>query len=94
MPTFIMAMSINSAAKKTHPGLSHDINSSLEIFHQNKVKVEKLYATLGRYDYVAIFDCADQTVAFRVATQINSLGVLDTETWPVIPYEEFSQLLK
>ena len=94
MATFIMAMSINPAAKKTHPGLSHDINDSLEVFTRNKVKVTQLFATLGRYDYVAVFDCPDQAVAFRVATQINDLGVLDTETWPVIPYEDFSKLLK
>ncbi|HOD65490.1 MAG TPA: GYD domain-containing protein [candidate division Zixibacteria bacterium] len=94
MPTFIMAMSIVPSAKKTHPELSHDINRSLEVFHANKVKVHSLYATLGRYDYIAVFDCDDQTCAFRVATGINDLGVLDTETWPVIPYEEFTQLLQ
>ncbi len=94
MPIFIMAMSIDPSAKKSHPKLSHDINESIEAFTRNKVKVQKLYATLGRYDYIAIFECDDQTVAFRVASQINDEGVLDTETWPVIPYEDFSQLLQ
>jgi len=94
MATFIMAMSIVTGAKKAHPDLSHDINDSLEAFTRHKVKVTSLYATLGRYDYVAIFDCEDQGVAFKVASQINDMGVLDTETWPVIPYEDFSQLLK
>jgi len=94
MATFIMAMSIRPAAKKTHPGLSHDINESIEAFSRNKIKVTNLLATLGRYDFVAIFDCDDQAAAFRVATQINDLGVLDTETWPVIPFEDFSEMLK
>ncbi len=94
MATFIMAMSIRPSAKKTHPGLSHDINESIEAFARNKIKVTSLLATLGRYDFVAIFDCDDQTAAFRVATQINDLGVLDTETWPVIPFEDFSEMLK
>ncbi len=94
MATFIMAMSIRPAAKKTHPGLSHDINESIEACTRNQLKVPSLFATLGRYDYIAIFDCPDQTAAFRVATQINDLGVLDTETWPVIPYEDFSEMLK
>ncbi len=94
MSVFIMAMQIGSSAKKLHPDLSHQVNESLEIFTKNQVHVERLYATLGRYDYVAIFEVADQTTAFRIASQINALGVLDTETWPVIPYDEFSQLLK
>lgn len=94
MATFMMAMSIRPAAKKSHPGLSHDINHSLEAFARNHLKVTSLFATLGRYDFIAIFDCPDQTMAFRVATQINDLGVLDTETWPVIPYEDFSEMIK
>ena len=94
MATFIMAMSINPNAKKMHPDLSHQVNESLEPFAKNKVKILNLYATLGRYDYLAIFDAADQTVAFRVATEINSKGILETETWPVIPYEDFSRLIQ
>ena len=90
MATFIMAMNINPSAKKGQPDLNKAINESFEIFSQNKVKVTHLVATLGRYDYVAMFDAADQTIAFKVASQINAIGVLDTETWPVIPYEELS----
>jgi uncharacterized protein with GYD domain len=94
MAIFIMAMSINPNAKKMHPDLSHQVNESLELFSKNNVKVMNLFATLGRYDYLAIFDAVDQTVAFRVATEINSKGILETETWPVIPYEDFSRLIQ
>ena len=94
MASFIMAMTINPSAKKMHPDLSHQINSSLEIFTQNKVKVISLYATLGRYDYLAIFDAADQSIAFKVAAEINLRGILETETWPVVPYEDFSQIIQ
>lgn len=94
MASFIMAMNINSDAKKVHPDLSHQINESLEVFSKNKVKLENLYATLGRYDYLAIFEAADQTMAFRVAAEINSRGILETETWPVVPYDDFSRLIK
>jgi len=94
MANFIMAMTINPNAKRVHPDLSHQINESLELFTRNKVKVLSLYATLGRYDYLAIFEAADQSLAFRVAAEINLKGVLETETWPVVPYEDFSQMLK
>jgi uncharacterized protein with GYD domain len=89
-----MAMTINPSAKKLHPDLSSQISDSLEIFAQRNIKVVHLYATLGRYDYLAIFDAADQTVAFRIASDINNKGILETETWPVIPYEDFSRLIK
>ncbi len=93
MASYIMAMTINPTAKREHPDLSHHVNSSLEIFTRNKVTVEKLYATLGRYDFLAVFEAPDQTVAFRVASDINRAAILETETWPVIPFEDFSQLL-
>jgi uncharacterized protein with GYD domain len=89
-----MAMTINPSAKKLHLDLSNQVNESLEIFSQNNVKVSQLFATLGRYDYLAIFDAADQSLAFRVATIINGKGILETETWPVIPYDDFLKLLQ
>ena len=94
MATFIMAMTINPNARKEHPDLSHKINESLEVMPNNKVKVTNLFATLGRYDYLACFEADDQTQAFRIASEINGLGILKTETWPVIPFEEFSQLIR
>jgi len=94
MPLFIMALNIVSDARKEHPDLAHHINQSFDVFKENKVKPQSLFATLGRYDYVAIFEAADQTIAFRIASQINAQGVLETETWPVIPYDEFSQLIQ
>ena len=94
MALFIMAMNINSEAKKSHPEIAHHINLSLDIFKKSNVKVKNLYATLGRYDYIAVFDVEDHTTAFKVASEINDRGILDTETWPVIPYDEFSRLIQ
>ncbi|RKX25862.1 MAG: hypothetical protein DRP45_04930 [Candidatus Zixiibacteriota bacterium] len=93
MATFIMAMSINPGARKQHSDLSRQINESLDVFRENGIKEVKLYATMGRYDCLAVFDAIDQTVAFRVAGGINAKGILDTETWPVIPFEDFEQLI-
>jgi len=93
MASFIMAMTINPNAKKQHADLASKVSESHDVFVLNEVKVEKLFATLGRYDYLAIFDAPDHTVAFKIATDINSLGILETETWPVIPYDDYSRLI-
>ncbi|MDD3732830.1 MAG: GYD domain-containing protein [candidate division Zixibacteria bacterium] len=94
MALFIMALTINPSAKKMHPDLTHQVDDSLNAFKKNNVKVINLYATLGRYDYLATFEAPDQALAFKIASQINSMGILETETWPVVPYDEFSQLIK
>lgn len=94
MALFIMALTINPNAKKTHPDLSSQISKSLDVFAEMGIKVENLYATLGRYDYLAVFESSDQTAAFKVALEINNRGILETETWPVVPYDDFAQLIK
>lgn len=94
MASFIMAMHICSSARKLHSDLPKQIDQSLDVFKENKVHVREILATMGRYDVVVFFEASEQTAAFRIASQINSLGVMETETWPVIPFEEFSQLIQ
>ena len=94
MASFMMAMTINPHAKKEHPDLAHHVDESLEAFTKNKVTGVKVFATLGRYDYLAIFETEDQALGYRVASEISNQGVLQTETWPLIPYEDFSELIQ
>jgi uncharacterized protein with GYD domain len=94
MARYIMALTINPNAKKEHPDLSHLINDSIEMLARNNIKVETLFATLGRFDFLALFDAEDQSVVFKAASDINNLGILDTETWPVIPFEEFTRIFE
>ncbi len=93
MASFMMAMTINQETKKEHPDITHQVDKSLDIFTKHKLKVDKLFATLGRYDYLVLFDSEDQSVAFKVAAEINRMGTLRTETWPLIEYEDFTKLV-
>ncbi|MCD6249966.1 MAG: GYD domain-containing protein [candidate division Zixibacteria bacterium] len=93
MASFIMAMNILANAKKLHSDLSHQIDLSLDLFSKEGISNPRVFATMGRYDIVALFDAEDQNLAFKVASQINALGILETETWPVIPFEDFSNLI-
>jgi uncharacterized protein with GYD domain len=47
------------------------------------------YAVLGPYDYLDLFEATDVRMASRVAVIVRSFGHARTETWPVVPYEEF-----
>ena len=94
MTSYIMAMTLNPNAKKEHPDLTRQVDESIDAFARNGIKVDQLFATLGRYDYLVLFRAEDQTLAFKVASDINALGLLETETWPVIPYEDYQQLMQ
>jgi uncharacterized protein with GYD domain len=94
MASFIMAMNVLADAKKLHTDLAHQIDLSLDLFIKGGAENLQVFATMGRYDIVAFFDAEDHNAAFRIASLINARGVLETETWPVIPFEEFSQLIE
>ena len=74
MASFVMAMTINPSAKKEHADLANKINESLEVFTANKVKVSSVLATLGRYDYLALFDAPDQGA--KLSDKVIPLGRL------------------
>jgi len=93
MALFMMAMTINQEAKKEHPDVTHQVEKSLNAFSDHELKVKNLYASLGRYDYLIVFEAPEQAEAFKVAAEINSKGMLRTETWPLIRYEDFTQLV-
>ena len=93
MASFIMAMNILADAKKLHTDLAHQIDLSLNLLSGSQIENLQVFATMGRYDVVAVFDAADQNTAFKVASQISAGGVLKTETWLVIPFEDFSNLI-
>ncbi len=94
MTSFIMAMTLNPNAKKEHPDITHQVDESMDAFARHGIIVDRLFATLGRYDYLVLFQAEDQKMAFKVASDINSMGLLETETWPVIPYEDYQELLR
>ena len=94
MATFIMAMTINPTARRDHADLAHQISTSLDNLSNEDIKDVKIFATLGRYDCLAMFEATTQTAAFKVASAITANGILETETWPVIDFEDFIQLLQ
>jgi uncharacterized protein with GYD domain len=66
--------------------------------HEWKAKVEKLvpgikwlahYALLGPYDFMTIYQAADDAAAARVSLLSRELGAASAESWPAMTYDEF-----
>ena len=79
MSNYIMALSINPEAKKNHHDLSHHVNESIEVFAKMELKVDNIYATLGRYDFLICFNADAHDDVFKTASEINSKGILKTD---------------
>lgn len=61
--------------------------------HCPKVKWTASYAILGPYDYLDVFEAADDAMASKVATIVRSFGHASTETWGAIPWAQFKRTL-
>ncbi len=52
-------------------------------------KLEVIYATGGKYDFVSIVDYPDDEMAFKSRTKIMELGLFHLESTPIFPIETF-----
>jgi uncharacterized protein with GYD domain len=55
--------------------------------------VEKFFAVMGPWEYLAIFEYPDLEAAFRVLGKIAKLEVFETETFPAEEVEIFFKTL-
>ena len=65
-----------------------DIRSEIEEFD---AKLLHSYAVLGDYDFIVIFEAADNDEAFKAALTVERHG-LDGQTMEVVPIEKFADL--
>jgi uncharacterized protein with GYD domain len=52
------------------------------------------YAVLGPYDYLDVFEAADEQEAAMVAAIVRSLGHATTETWTLVPWKRYEAVLE
>ena len=96
MPTFILAT-------KLAPDALKDADARRKMGHRWLKKVEAAcpdvkwlghYATLGRFDFIDIYEAGSAATAQRVALISRSEGAVSAETWPSFPYDEFLKVLE
>ncbi len=57
-------------------------------------KVEFMWATTGRYDFVTLTEYPDEPAAFKAHTKITELGLFHLETMVAFPIEAYIEALK
>lgn len=57
-------------------------------------KVEFMWATTGRYDFVSLAEYPDEPAAFKARTKIMELGLFHLESMVAFPVEAFIEAVK
>ncbi|HET7465185.1 MAG TPA: GYD domain-containing protein [Candidatus Dormibacteraeota bacterium] len=54
-------------------------------------KIEFMWATTGRYDFVSVAEYPDEATAFKARTKITELGMFHLESTVVFPIEAYME---
>ncbi len=94
MPTYVLMT-------KLGPDLAKEMKHRREIGREWRKRVRELcpsvkfiahYALLGAYDFLDIFEAANEEEATLVSMVSRSAGAVSAESWTAIPYARFLEL--
>lgn len=94
MPLFIRLTRLTPQALKNIRNLQKIRDEAKSIMERNGGKMQALYATLGFYDFIAIFEAPDATAAAKISALLAETGNFEAQTLPAIPIDEFIESLK
>ena len=64
-----------------------------KLFAQVGARMNEIYLTMGRYDYVVVMDAPDDEAATKAALAVSSLGNVRTETLRAYPRAEIAKIV-
>lgn len=73
------------------PGKAY--NEGVKMAAQMGIKTIGAYATLGPYDMMLLYEAPDEKVAAGMAMAFATKWGGQSETWTLIPMEEFTKLI-
>ncbi|MEM3087284.1 MAG: GYD domain-containing protein [Halobacteria archaeon] len=91
---FIRLTRLTSQAARSVRNLDKIRAEARSIMEKNGGKMLSLHATLGRYDFIALFEAPDAKTAAKISALLAETGNFESETLPAIPIDEFIESLK
>jgi uncharacterized protein with GYD domain len=89
MAIYIVLTTLNGEGRK---GLKEDpskIKEHNHLIEELGIKIRAQYATLGQYDFVNIFETADEAAIYKAAVQLSGRGIHQTVTLPAKILDDF-----
>ncbi len=72
---------------RENPGRLAD--EAARILEEHEGRRVSTWATLGRYDSIAVVEAPDDKATMQVSAKIGALGGAHVETLPAVPSDEF-----
>ncbi len=94
MPIYITMTHLNEMGRETIKVSPRKIQANNKALAAMGVKVLGQYITLGRYDFVNIFEAKNEATILKAAANLSGKGVAHTETMAGLTIEEFLKIGK
>ncbi len=94
MPLYITFTSLSPEGKEAIAKDPARIKANNKELEAMGVKVLAQYATLGRLDFINIFEAPSEEAIFKVAVRLSGRGIGKTETLTAVPIDEFIAIAK
>jgi uncharacterized protein with GYD domain len=92
MPTYATFVKFKAEGLKGIGDIGEAYDEGRKMAQQMGIKSVGAYATLGPYDMMFIYEASDEKAAAGMAVSMAKKWGGETETWTVIPMEEFVKL--
>ena len=92
MPTYTTLVKFTAEGLKSIADLGKAYDEGTKMAQQMGIKSIGAYATLGPYDMMLIYQAPDEKVAAAMSVSLARKWGGETETWTVVPMEEFIKL--
>jgi uncharacterized protein with GYD domain len=94
MPHFAVLGNFTEKRLETIKALPENLKEVKEVFKSYRVKMSAFVFTLGRYDFVGIFEAPNAEAITQALLSWGSKGLLRTETLTGFTGEEMTKLVK
>ncbi len=94
MPHFVILGNFTQKRMETIKALPTNLKEAKEVFKSYRVKMNAFVFTMGRYDFVGIFEAPNAETITKALLSWGSKGLLRTETLTGFTGEEMSKLVK
>jgi uncharacterized protein with GYD domain len=89
MFTYVGLIKLTPEGRENLPKAPEYLEKFTKVIELEGGHIDKIFAMLGPWDFVAIYTFPEVEVAFRALARIGQLEVVETETFPVEEVEVF-----
>ena len=94
MPQFVILGNFTQKRMETIKALPENLKEAINVFKSYGVKMNAFVFTMGRYDFVGIFEAPNAETITKALLSWGSKGLLTTETLTGFTGEEMSKIVK